>query len=82
MLPVIALYVYLASMGTNLVSGGNDPKQITASVIGIVTALMAIAYTTKLMYGTLLSKTAKPPKSAETNFPEQQKADNREQARR
>lgn len=60
MLPVIALYVYLASVGTNLLSGSNDPKQIIASVIGLITALMAIAYTTKLMRGTLFQKPAKP----------------------
>lgn len=58
MLPVIGLYVYLASMGTNLLAGGNDPKQITASIIGIVTALMAIAYTTKLMHGTVFQKSS------------------------
>ena len=56
MLPVISLYVYLASVGTNLLSGNNDPKQIAASVIGFVTTFMAIAYTTKLMHGTLFSK--------------------------
>ena len=56
MLPVISLYVYLASVGTNLLSGNNDPKQIVASVIGFITTLMAIAYTTKLMHGTLFSK--------------------------
>ena len=53
MLPVISLYVYLASVGTDLLSGNNDPKQIVASVIGFVTALMAIAYTTKLMHSTM-----------------------------
>lgn len=53
MLPVIALYVYLASMGANLVTGKNDLQQIVASVIGIITALMAIAYTTKLMQDTV-----------------------------
>ncbi|MEM6611465.1 MAG: VTT domain-containing protein [Cyanobacteria bacterium P01_C01_bin.72] len=58
MLPVIALYVYLASVGTNLLSGNNDPRQIIASVIGLVTSLMAIAYTTKLMYDTLMPKPA------------------------
>ncbi len=59
MLPVISLYVYLASVGTNLMSGGNDPRQVVASVIGIITALMAIAYTTKLMHGTLFQKSRK-----------------------
>ena len=59
MIPVIALYVYLASVGTNLLSGSNDdPRQIVASVIGLVTSLMAIAYTTKLMYGTLIPKSS------------------------
>ncbi len=57
MLPVIALYVYLASVGINLLSGNyDDPKQIVASVIGLITALMAIAYTTKLIHGTLFNK--------------------------
>ncbi|MEL6441589.1 MAG: VTT domain-containing protein [Cyanobacteria bacterium J06621_8] len=59
MLPVIGLYVYLASVGTNLLSGNQDPRQICASIFGIVTALTAIVYTTKLMYGTLFQ-----PKSA------------------
>lgn len=59
MLPVIALYVYLASVGIDLLSGNNDPKQIVASVIGIVTAVTAIAYTTKLMYDTLFRKSIK-----------------------
>ena len=56
MLPVIALYVYLASVGTNLLAGNNDPKQIAASVIGFITTSMAIAYTTKLMHGTIFCK--------------------------
>ena len=59
MLPVIALYVYLASVGIDLLSGNSDPKQIIASVIGIITAVTAIAYTTKLMYDTLFSKSLK-----------------------
>jgi uncharacterized membrane protein YdjX (TVP38/TMEM64 family) len=79
MLPVIALYVYLASVGTNLLSGNNDdPRQITASIIGLVTSLMAIAYTTKLMYGTLIPKptpVAKPKltQSSKTNIREKAK---------
>lgn len=64
MLPVIALYVYLASVGTNLLSGNdNDPKQIAASVIGLITAIMAIAYTTKLMHNTLSAKKEKDNQS-------------------
>lgn len=68
MLPVIALYVYLASVGIDLLSGNSDPKQIIASVIGLITAVMAIAYTTKLMYDTLFSKSFKsnlPPRQVE-----------------
>ncbi|MEM8832649.1 MAG: TVP38/TMEM64 family protein [Cyanobacteria bacterium P01_G01_bin.19] len=56
MLPVISVYVYLASVGTSLLSGNNDPRQIIASAIGFITAFMAIAYTTKLMHGTLFAK--------------------------
>ena len=56
MLPVIALYVYLASVGTNLVSGNNDIRQVVASAIGFVTAFMAIAYTTRLMQTTVFCK--------------------------
>ena len=50
MLPTIALYVYLASVGTDLISGNQDPKQIAASVLGFVTTTGAIAYTTRLMH--------------------------------
>ena len=63
MLPVISLYVYLASIGTNLLSGNNDPKQIVASVIGFVTAFMAIAYTTRLMQNTLFDKNDREKRS-------------------
>lgn len=56
MLPVIALYVYLASVGANIVTGKNDLQQIVASVIGFITALTAIAYTTKLMQETVFHK--------------------------
>ncbi|MDJ0594459.1 MAG: TVP38/TMEM64 family protein [Pleurocapsa sp. MO_226.B13] len=63
MLPVIALYLHLASVGTNLLSGKDDPKQIAASVIGFATAFMAIAYTTKLMQGTLFCKSSESNKS-------------------
>ncbi|MEO0014254.1 MAG: hypothetical protein RLZZ535_2643 [Cyanobacteriota bacterium] len=80
MLPVIALYVYLASVGTNLLSGDNsDPKQITASIIGLITSLMAIAYTTKLMYGTLIPKPTQP---AKPNSPQLSKTQKREKAKR
>ena len=64
MLPVIALYVYLASVGTNLLSQDNDPKQIAASVIGFVTASMAIAYTTKLVQSTLFAHTDEPERAS------------------
>ena len=67
MLPVISLYIYLASVGVDLLSGGNDPKQIIASVIGLITASMAIAYTTKLMYDTLFQ-----PKNKSLSAPKNQ----------
>ena len=63
MLPVIALYVYLASVGTNLVSGNKDIRQIIASAIGFVTAFMAIAYTTRLMQTTVFCKSDREPRS-------------------
>ena len=53
MLPIIALYVYLASVGTNLVTENNEPKQIAASVLGFITAGMAILYTSRLIYHAL-----------------------------
>lgn len=79
MLPVIALYVYLASVGTNLMSGSDDPRQLIASIIGLITALMAIAYTTKLMHGTLFQKSSKPVQHSPTK---QAIVDKREKARR
>ena len=79
MIPVIALYVYLASVGTNLLSGNSDdPRQIIASVIGLITSLMAIAYTTKLMYGTLIPKQS----SAKSNKIQSPKLKKREEVRR
>ena len=60
-------------------SGDNDPRQVAASVIGLITALMAIAYTTKLMHGTLFQKSAK-----QTQFVSGQtrKVETREKVRR
>ena len=49
MLPMIALYVYLASVGTNLVTGIDNPKQIAVSILGFTIAAVALAYTTRLM---------------------------------
>ena len=82
MLPVIALYVYLASVGTNLLSGNNDPKQIIASVLGFITALMAIAYTTKLMHGTLFAKSAKSKPVKNKSKSQHFQQENREKAKR
>jgi len=79
MLPVISLYVYLASVGTNLMSGNNDPRQLIASVIGLITALMAIAYTTKLIHGTLFQK---PVKQKQLVCVKKPKAPAREKVRR
>lgn len=79
MLPVISLYVYLASVGTNLLSGINDPKQIVASVIGLITSLMAIGYTTKLMHSTVFQK---PTKQIHPPSPGRYKPQGREKAQR
>ncbi|MEM7593225.1 MAG: VTT domain-containing protein [Cyanobacteria bacterium P01_A01_bin.83] len=79
MLPVITLYVYLASVGTDLLSGGNDIRQVIASVIGFITALMAIAYTTKLMQGTLFQK---PTKKLKLNPPKYRPQSKREKIKR
>ncbi len=78
MLPVIALYVYLPSVGINLLSGNSNPKQIVASVIGVITAVMAIAYTTKLMYDTLFRKSIK----SKSDLSPRQVGEEREKARR
>ncbi|WP_052055504.1 TVP38/TMEM64 family protein [Myxosarcina sp. GI1] len=50
--PVIALYVYLASVGANLLSGNNDPRQIIFSIIGAIAAVAALIYTTKIIRNT------------------------------
>ena len=76
MLPVIGLYVYLASVGVNLLSGNGNPKQIFASAIGLITAVMAIAYTTKLMYDTVLQKPSK------ANLSDRQEVSKKEKARK
>lgn len=53
MLPVIALYVYLASVGTTLAIGIDNPKQIAISILGFFMAAVALAYTTRLIRQTL-----------------------------
>lgn len=65
MLPVISLYVYLASVGTNLMTGSDDPKQTAASVLGLVTALTAIAYTTRLMHYSFSKRSPQPQQSCD-----------------
>lgn len=47
--PVIGLYVYLASVGTNLLSGNKDPRQTLFSVVGAIAAVAALVYTTRLV---------------------------------
>lgn len=49
MIPVIGLYVYLASVGANLLSGNNDPRQTWFAIIGGIAALAALLYTTKII---------------------------------
>ncbi|GAB4544544.1 MAG: hypothetical protein Tsb0014_38550 [Pleurocapsa sp.] len=75
MLPIIALYVYLASVGTNLVTGNNDTQQIAASVLGFLTAGMAILYTSRLIRHALDEETRK-------TAPSPQKSPEKEEIRR
>ncbi|MEY2856607.1 MAG: hypothetical protein RLZZ74_917, partial [Cyanobacteriota bacterium] len=49
----------------------------------LVTSLMAIAYTTKLMYGTLIPKATPVAKSSSSQLPKvEQKVEQKEKARR
>lgn len=58
MLPIIALYVYLGSVGANLASGGNTPGKIALQVLGLLATGGAVVYTTKLAKKTLSSEPA------------------------
>ena len=73
MLPVITLYVYLASVGTHLVAGDGDPEQIAASILGFITAGMAILYTTKIVHGSLYAENLEEEKAI-AKSPEKKKA--------
>ena len=60
MLPIIALYVYLGSVGANLASGGNTPGKIALQVLGLLATGGAVVYTTKLAKKTLSPEPASP----------------------
>lgn len=62
MLPIIALYVYLGSVGANLASGGNTPSKIALQVLGLLATGGAVVYTTKLAKKTLSPEPASPDK--------------------
>ncbi|VEP12583.1 SNARE associated Golgi family protein [Hyella patelloides LEGE 07179] len=48
MLPVIGLYVYLGSVGVNLATGNNNPRQITLTIFGLLLAGVAFVYSARL----------------------------------
>lgn len=48
MLPVIGLYVYLGSMGINLIQGNQSLASISLSAVGIVATIAALFYTTRV----------------------------------
>lgn len=53
MLPAIALYVYLGSVGVNLIQGQSSSAQTILSISGSITTFIALIYTTKLAKKTL-----------------------------
>jgi uncharacterized membrane protein YdjX (TVP38/TMEM64 family) len=53
MLPVIFMYVYLGSIGANLMSGGGGKGQLTLQVGGLFATVGAAFYTTRLAKNTL-----------------------------
>lgn len=49
MLPVLALYVYLGSFGVSLLKGGLSPGKLILQAVGLVLAIAAAFYTTRLV---------------------------------
>ncbi|AFZ36447.1 SNARE associated Golgi family protein [Stanieria cyanosphaera PCC 7437] len=56
MLPVIGLYVYLGSVGTNLIKGEANRGTMALSVVGILATIAVLLYTTKLTRQVLSSQ--------------------------
>jgi uncharacterized membrane protein YdjX (TVP38/TMEM64 family) len=48
MLPVIGLYVYLGSVGTNLIKSKTNHSTMALSIVGILATIGVLIYTTKL----------------------------------
>jgi uncharacterized membrane protein YdjX (TVP38/TMEM64 family) len=65
MLPIIALYVYVGSVGTNLLNGGNSPGKLALQGLGLCVTVGTVAYTTKLAKKTLSSGPESTNKSRE-----------------
>lgn len=62
MLPVIGLYVYLGSFGVALLQGGLTPGKILVQIVGVVLAIVAAYYTTRLVQKNLQPEC--PPEEA------------------
>lgn len=60
MLPVISLYVYLGSFGVRLLTDGLTPGKLALQSVGLVLALGAGIYTTRLTKKALKSKCSAP----------------------
>lgn len=58
MLPVVCLYVYLGSIGADLLSSSNTSSNVTIRVVGLFATFGAVVYTTKLAKRTLSTESA------------------------
>jgi uncharacterized membrane protein YdjX (TVP38/TMEM64 family) len=67
MLPVIGLYVYLGSMGTNLIKGENNPSTMTLSFVGILATIILLFYMTKIATKVIGSESDSPKKDTRKN---------------
>ena len=67
MLPVIAIYVYLGSLGNRLTNGGLTPQTIVLQAIGVVLTVGAAFYTTRLTKKALATEC--PPEAAPSEVP-------------
>ncbi|MDX2242886.1 MAG: TVP38/TMEM64 family protein [Leptolyngbyaceae cyanobacterium bins.302] len=56
MLPVIALYVYMGSFGASILRSGFTPDKLIVQAIGLVLAIVAAFYTTRLVQKNLAPK--------------------------
>lgn len=59
MLPVISLYVYLGSFSSSMLEGDLTPEKLALQVVGVLLAICAALYTTRLAKKQLSSQNAK-----------------------